>query len=99
MVTTAADPMRRAARLFAVLADPTRLKVLAGLSGGEERSVGGIGERAGMGQTGLSFHLKRLRHGGLVACRKDGKYLRYSLTPLGARVGRLAGLMAVEVTE
>lgn len=61
-----------------LLADPTRLRVVA-LLAQEELSVAELQEILGMGQSRISSHLALLRQGGLTADRKDGKRSFYSL--------------------
>lgn len=66
------------ARVFHALSDPTRLAVLELLRGGE-RCVCDLTEVMETGQSRLSFHLKTLRDAGLVADRRAGRWVYYSL--------------------
>jgi DNA-binding transcriptional ArsR family regulator len=66
--------------VFAVLADPTRRRVLDLLRDGE-RSVGELVDELGMTQPAVSKHLRVLRDHGLVAVRVDGARRRYRLHP------------------
>jgi len=61
-----------------LLADPTRLRVVA-LLAREELSVAELQEILDMGQSRISSHLALLRQGGLTSDRKDGKRSFYSL--------------------
>lgn len=66
--------------LFAVLADPTRRRILAELRPGE-RSVGELVDSVGYHQPGISRHLAVLLDAGLVEVRKDAQRRQYSLSP------------------
>lgn len=67
-----------AAATFAMLADPTRLKLLWLLSRGEH-DVTTLAALAGTTPTATSQHLAKLRLAGLVATRPDGKRRLYSV--------------------
>lgn len=66
------------AELFKVLGDPTRLRIITLLAGGEY-CVSDIAEKTGMGQSAISHQLRILRQNRLVAFRKTGKTVWYSL--------------------
>ena len=66
------------AELFQTLADPTRLRILGELRGGE-RSVGELVQRVDIQQSGVSRHLRILHEAGLVQVRADGQRRLYSL--------------------
>jgi ArsR family transcriptional regulator len=61
-----------------VLADPTRLRLLALLER-EELSVAELQEILGMGQSRISGHLGQLRRSGLLADRRSGKHVYYGV--------------------
>jgi ArsR family transcriptional regulator len=63
---------------LALLADPTRLRILL-LLGEEELSVVELQEILGMGQSRISNHLAQLRQAGLVRDRRSGKNIYYTL--------------------
>lgn len=67
------------ARRFAVLGEPSRLRILRELMSGE-RAVGDLGERTGLGQANLSRHLQCLHQAGIVDRRKDGLRVFYRVT-------------------
>lgn len=79
---SAAPSFSLAARVFAQLGDPTRLRLLWLLREGE-RSVGALSAACGTARPSVSQHLARLRAAGLVRVRKDGRRALYSL-PGGA---------------
>ena len=66
------------ADFFKVFGDPTRLKILFLLEGGE-RGVSSISEELGMQQSTISQQLKLLRASRLVRFRKDGRSVLYRL--------------------
>ena len=66
--------------LFETLADPTRLRIVEELSGGE-RAVGELVETVAIRQSGVSRHLRILHEAGFVTVRPDGQRRLYSLSP------------------
>ena len=68
------------ASLFAALADPTRLRLL-NLMAGREVCVCYFVEILGQGQPKISRHLAYLRKAGIVAARREGKWMHYSICP------------------
>jgi ArsR family transcriptional regulator len=66
------------AGLFAALADPTRLRLL-NLMGGREVCVCYFVEILRQGQPKISRHLAYLRRAGLVAARREGKWMHYRI--------------------
>ena len=68
--------------VFKALADPTRLRILGLLAGGEV-CVCNIHECLGVPQPRASRHLAYLRRTGLVTGRKEGLWVYYQLAPLG----------------
>jgi ArsR family transcriptional regulator len=72
------------ARCCRALSDGTRLQVLEILADGE-RCVCELTDRLGISQPLLSHHLKVLRDEGLIAARREGRWMRYRLRPDGVR--------------
>ncbi|WCO68045.1 metalloregulator ArsR/SmtB family transcription factor [Iamia majanohamensis] len=68
-----------AAKFFLGLADPTRLRILALLVEHDEMRVGDLVDAVGGRQGRVSSHLACLRHCGLVADRKEGRNVYYSV--------------------
>jgi len=66
------------ARIFKVLGDPNRLKMIDILSCGEMCACHLLGH-FGFTQPTLSHHMKVLTECGLVNCRKEGLWSYYSL--------------------
>ena len=65
-------------RLFAALADPTRLRLL-NLMNGREVCVCYFVEILQQGQPKISRHLAYLRNAGIVSARREGKWMHYSI--------------------
>lgn len=74
-----------AAAMFAMLADPTRLKLLW-LLGDRELDVTTLAERARTTPTVASQHLAKLRLAGLVNARVEGRRRLYGATGTHLRV-------------
>ena len=72
------DDVRRAADALRMLADPTRLNILWALMQGET-SVACLADLARTSPTAVSQHLSKLRLAGLVANRREGTYIYYTL--------------------
>jgi len=68
----------RIAQWCHALSDPTRVRVVELLTGGEQ-CVCDIQAALGAAQSRLSFHLRVLREAGIVSDRKDGRWVHYSL--------------------
>jgi DNA-binding transcriptional ArsR family regulator len=79
------DKARRAADFLKALAHENRLMILCILSQGE-KSVSELEAMLSLRQPTVSQQLARLRADGLVATRRDGKTIHYSLASEEARV-------------
>jgi ArsR family transcriptional regulator len=66
------------AEKFRMLSDATRLAILRALMAGE-KSVGAICQETGHSQANVSKHLKLLAQAGLLARRKEGLQVYYTL--------------------
>jgi ArsR family transcriptional regulator len=76
-------------RLFAALADPTRLRLL-NLMDGREVCVCYFVEILKQGQPKISRHLAYLRNAGIVSARREGKWMHYSIEqPSDARAAAI----------
>jgi len=75
-----------ATEAFALLADPTRLRLLW-LLGSGELDVGTLARVAGAAPAATSQHLAKLRLAGLVTVRRDGRRHVYAVR--GGHVRRL----------
>ncbi len=74
----AADQVGDVVGLLRTLSDPTRLRLLSALQDGEH-SVTALCDELKLAQPTVSHHLGRLRSARLVANRRDGKQVFYSL--------------------
>lgn len=72
------EDLDRAAELFKVLGDPTRLKIINSLILAEI-CVCDLADLLGMSQPAVSHHLKVLRQTRLVKYRRSGKTVYYKL--------------------
>lgn len=79
---------RRASILLKHVSDPTRLQVIMILADGE-RHVGALCSQLSQSQPAVSHHLALLRHGGIIAPRRQGKNNFYSLTDTGSDLARV----------
>lgn len=86
----AAD-LRRAAALFAGLADPVRLGVLAQVIAQPEITNTEVQATCGLAQSTATYHLQRLERVGLVVREKRASFAHYTATPLAEM------LMGVEI--
>ena len=67
------------AKVARAIAHPHRLEILEHLAQGE-RGVDALSARIGLSIANASQHLQQLRRAGLVASRRDGKFILYRLT-------------------
>jgi ArsR family transcriptional regulator len=70
--------VQQTAQSFRALGDPTRMRILELLAGGE-RCVCELTGALDMPQPLLSHHLKTLREAGFIRARKDGRWTYYRL--------------------
>ena len=73
-----AEQAREIADVCRMLADPTRVQMLATLTGGS-KSVGMLCDKLKLSQPTASHHLALLRMTGLVHRKRKGKQMFYSL--------------------
>lgn len=67
-----------AAEVFRLLSDPTRIRIVLALRGGE-LTVSDLAEQVVRAPTAVSQHLAKLRWGRIVATRQDGTRVFYRL--------------------
>ncbi len=79
---------RRASNLLKHVSDPTRLQVILILSEGEQH-VGALCDQLNQSQPAVSHHLALLRHGQIIAPRRQGKNNFYSLTDVGEQLAKV----------
>jgi len=66
-----------AAHRFALLGDPTRLRILHTLLERGELPVHSVAEKSGISRSNTSAHLSRLAESGLVARRREASTVYY----------------------
>ena len=80
------DTIKAVAGKFAMMRDPSRLKIVLVLAQ-QERNVTEIcGDLGAQTQPAVSHHLSDLRHSRLVDTRRDGKHTYYHLTDEGRQL-------------
>ena len=79
MSSTKANQQRLVA-VFHALSDETRIAIVKRLAGGE-RCVCDLQDLLDAAQSRLSYHLKTLKEAGLIADRREGRWVHYSLVP------------------
>src|SRR3954452_5973493 len=70
--------VRDVAHTFGILGDPTRVRILDALSGGE-RCVCDIATLVGISESAVSHQLRLLRTSRLVTSRRVGRHIHYAL--------------------
>ena len=73
-----ARELEGAARMLKALGDPSRLRIVSALAGGE-MCVCDLAAYTGLSESAVSHHLRRLRDLALVKPRRAGQILYYSL--------------------
>lgn len=71
--------LEEAARRFALLGDPSRLRILRTLHESGELPVGELARLSGLTRTNLSQHLSRMAMAGLVSRRREGTTIHYRI--------------------
>jgi DNA-binding transcriptional ArsR family regulator len=74
------DKLERAAYVLKAVAHPTRINIIDLLDQQKELSVTELSELLDCEQSLLSHHLTNMRDKGILAVRRDGKNMYYSLT-------------------
>lgn len=72
------------ATVFKAFCDEKRLAILELLQSGEKCACVLI-EELGIGQSGLSYHMKILCESGIVKSRQEGKWTHYKISEQGAK--------------
>jgi ArsR family transcriptional regulator len=81
MVTSAQKKRdRKAAHLFKLVASPTRVSILVVIGKQKEIAVQDIADSLGMTHSAVSHQLSLLLDAGVVASRKDGRNMYYSIS-------------------
>jgi DNA-binding transcriptional ArsR family regulator len=85
------------ARLFSLLSDPTRLRLLSTLHDRGESGVGDLAEATGVSLPNASQHLSRLATAGVVARRREGRSVLYRIAD--ERITQLCDIVCAGVRE
>src|ERR1700730_9313459 len=67
------------AATFSVLSDPTRIEMLRLLVSNQEVACTTFDTKFPISKSTISYHVKALRHAGLIRVRKEGKFYYYTL--------------------
>lgn len=89
-----ARTLQQLSRLFGILADPTRLKIIGALASGEELCVCDVANVVGLSLSATSHQLRKLRDAGVLSFRNDGRMAYYRLED-----GFAAGLMHQAIVQ
>ena len=73
------DDAQRLAELLALLADPTRARILFALGAVDELCVGDLAVALDVSEDAIGYALKMMRMAGLVRGRKEGRSVCYRL--------------------
>jgi DNA-binding transcriptional ArsR family regulator len=76
---TEPSPLRELAEIFALLGDPSRLRLLTALLEADELCVGDLAAVAAMNESAVSHALRLLRAHRVVSVRRAGRMAYYSL--------------------
>lgn len=69
------------APIFAALGDPTRLSLLARLSGGRRQSIAALSAHTSLTRQAVTKHLRVLEEAGLVASTRAGRKSLFEFRP------------------
>lgn len=87
------------AKVFKAFCDEKRLAILELLQSGEKCACVLIDEM-GIGQSGLSYHMKILCESGVVEARQEGKWTHYKISSVGSEAAiALLGTLTMPNTQ
>lgn len=89
--------LEEASRRFALLGDPTRLRVVNALHHAGELNVGEVAAAVGATVPNVSQHLGRLLVGGVVRRRREGRAVLYSIAD--QTIEDLCSIVCASVSE
>ena len=81
LADVSATGVRDLVKVFKLLSDETRLRILLYLSQRPELHVRALCDKLRQSQPAVSHHLALLRVAGLIECRREGKHNFYHLLP------------------
>lgn len=91
------DEIEAVARRFQLLGAPVRLELLNALQDAGERTVGEVVEATGHQQANVSKHLSMMADEGLLARRREGVHVYYSIDD--PTIGALCLLVCTRLQE
>lgn len=97
MATLSGPVLEETAARFALLGDPTRLRLLNLLLEGGESTVGELAGAAGISVANTSQHLRRLAHGGILGRRRAGSQVHYRVVE--DSIAQLCDIVCASVAE
>ena len=68
-------------KISKALADATRLRIFEAIAAGNHMSCGQIVSMRGVTAATVSHHLRILSEAGLIACRREGQFVRSVVVP------------------
>jgi ArsR family transcriptional regulator len=68
-------------KISKALADATRLKIFEAIAASNHMSCGQIVSMRGVTPATVSHHLKILNEAGLIACQREGQFVRSQVVP------------------
>lgn len=71
----------RCTRCFKSVSVPSRMVIYNYLKDKKDATVGEIVEQVNLTQPTVSYHLKEMKHSGLLRSKKIGKEVHYTLSP------------------
>jgi DNA-binding transcriptional ArsR family regulator len=80
-MSRAIHKQRSYAPVFAALGDPTRLALVAKLSGGEPHSISQLTENTKLTRQAVTKHLRVLEHAHIVRSTRTGRESRFAFNP------------------
>jgi ArsR family transcriptional regulator len=89
--------LEETAARFALLGDPTRLRLLSLLLERGESPVSGLAEAAGISVANTSQHLRRLALGGILGRRRAGSQVHYRVVE--STVAQLCDIVCASVAH
>src|SRR5580698_729373 len=75
--TTVVDATDPALEVLKALSDATRLGIMSRIASTEELPCTSLERELPISKSTISYHMRILRHAGLIDIRKDGRYYHY----------------------
>lgn len=95
MANTTGPVLEETAARFALLGDPTRLRLLHLLLERRESTVGELAAAAGISMANASQHLRRMALGGILGRRRTGSLVHYRVVE--STIGQICEIVCASV--